>query len=325
MAKKRRESAVIIFETYLEYLYQNGILHSFIINSSIILILALMVNSYAIIDKPIIINLSTSETVSDFTEEESVFLEMESVIPEENHSDTSSDIVINEQENTETEPTPVELDLDNPTQENSVIVEHQDLMADLVAVTSTQTKPKTLGSKISTKRNSDISGKGEQTVKRLQEAGAQTGDVQISIAWDSYNDIDLWVVLENQYGEFLINWTNRIGPANGMLDVDRNVKPTTNQAVENIFWHHGLAPEGKYTVYIQHYWQWDKQDSTPVFLRVLVDGKVTEKMISVSRSNGVKKVYSFYRKTPQKNQDYSPVTSGSIGPHLPIGQLWSGQ
>lgn len=324
MAKERRESAVVVFETYIEYLYQNGILHSFIINSSIILILALIVNSSAIVNKPIVITISDTETKTEFVDDQSVFVEMDSIEPEESSSVSDAEIVVTTSvDNVEDSVDIPELDISTKIQ-TETIVEHKDLFVDLI---KTQTAKTNYGqtSSSSNKGQSNISGKGEQTLKRLKEAGAQTGDVQVSIAWDNYNDIDLWVVLENQYGEFVINWVNRTGPGNGTLDVDRNVKPTTNQAVENIFWHHGLAPEGKYTVYVQHYWQWDKQDNTPVFLRLLVDGKVTEKMISVSRYQGVKKVYSFYRKMPQKNQDYDPVVSGSTGPHLPIGQLWSDQ
>lgn len=323
MAKERRESAVVILETYIEYLYQNGMLHSFIINSSIILILALIVNSSTINNKPITITVSDIETQTEFANDESLFLEMDSIKPEESSSANSSDIVVRLPENDiQTIVNAPELDISTNI-EPTIIFEQKDLAVDLIKETAAKNEP---SKSLSRSRNGiNTAGKGEKTLQRLKEAGAQTGAVQVSIAWDNYNDIDLWVVVENQYGEFLINWVNRIGPGNGMLDVDRNVTPTTNEAVENIFWRHGLAPEGKYTVYIQNYWQWDKQDATPVFLRVLVDGQVTEKMVSVSRSNGVKKVYSFYRKMPQKNQDYSPVLSGSTGPHLPIGQLWSGQ
>jgi uncharacterized protein YifE (UPF0438 family) len=104
---------------------------------------------------------------------------------------------------------------------------------------------------------------------------------------------------------------NRVGPNNGMLDVDQNVQPMTNKAVENIFWPRGFALEGTYTVYVQHYWQWDRADRTPVFLRVLVDGEVVEKNLTVSRHEGVKKVHSFSRRKKQKNEDYSPLESGT--------------
>ncbi len=47
-----------------------------------------------------------------------------------------------------------------------------------------------------------------------------------------------------------------------------------------------------------------------MFLRVLVDGEVVEKKLTVSRQEGVKKVFSFYRRKRQKNEDYSPLASG---------------
>jgi hypothetical protein len=212
----------------------------------------------------------------------------------------------------------------NHNQADNLIISEENMMMELATESKSDSKTKTNNNSVSNGQDTESSGRGKETLRRLAEAGAQTGDIQVSIAWDNYNDIDLWIVIENPSGRFVVNWMNRIGPNNGTLDVDRNVQPTTNKAVENIFWPFGFSPEGKYTVYVQHYWQWDKPDSTPVFLRVKNGDKITEKMIIVSRNEGTKKVFSFYKKNDNtKLKSYD--SSGATGPHLPIGQLWSGQ
>ena len=114
--------------------------------------------------------------------------------------------------------------------------------------------------------------------RRLQAAGAKTGDVQISIRWDNANDIDLHVKVEpiGKGAWSGINWTSRIGRCGGMLDVDANANSAllTPQPVENVFWGKGRAPYGRYTVWIHHYRNWAGQIRTPVEVAILVDGDV---------------------------------------------------
>ena len=312
MDKPNKQSLMLVADGYIEYLYQNGVLQSFIINASIILILALITHGQLAITKPIEIVSSVLEPEKEFTEDKSVFLEMETVQAEATPSKSELDVVVDvpRDANAATpDPSVLELDVDRAAS-TAAVVEDRDLMVDLIRPAQTQV---TGGPRAASLGAGTASGVGAETLRRLEEAGARTGDVQVSIAWDNYNDIDLWVVFESPQGEFVINYVNRTGPGNGMLDVDRNVRPTTNKAVENIFWHHGLAPEGRYTVYVHHYWQWDRVDRTPVFLRVLVDGQVVEKRLTVSRHEGVKKVYSFHRKKKWKNEDYSPAWSDVSG------------
>ncbi len=54
--------------------------------------------------------------------------------------------------------------------------------------------------------------------RRLRVAGAGTGDVQVSIAWNNFNDIDLHVMVEAippQAGVLIINFMNRRGSCGG--------------------------------------------------------------------------------------------------------------
>ena len=85
---------------------------------------------------------------------------------------------------------------------------------------------------------------------RLQREGAMTGDVQISLMWENYNDLDLHVVCPS--GE-RIHGGNKKSECNGELDVDANVRPETKKPVENIVWPGVSAPPGTYQVYVHHY------------------------------------------------------------------------
>ncbi len=221
MAKTCRPSAVIVVEGYLEYLYQNGILHSFIVNLSIMLILVLIVDGHAKLMKPIEIIASVVEPEKDFADDDAVFLDMGPVQPESTTSESDLDVVVDvpsEPNDEAPAPTVLELHVDRETTTDTV-VEDRDLLVELIRPAQAQSAR---GSIAASGDGGNAVGSGVETLRRLEQAGAQTGDVQVSIAWDNYNDIDLWVVFEGQQGRFVINWMNRIGPNNGMLDVDRN-------------------------------------------------------------------------------------------------------
>jgi hypothetical protein len=135
---------------------------------------------------------------------------------------------------------------------------------------------------------------GDEFDKRLAVAGAQTGDIQISIAWDDVNDIDVGVYMTTDFGGVAtINFQNKLGPNMGMLDIDMNAIPTTNTPVENIFWPPGRAPDAHYIVYVHHYRQWCPINRTNVRIRIKVDGKVTDKQIQISPRDGIVNVFRF--------------------------------
>lgn len=142
-------------------------------------------------------------------------------------------------------------------------------------------------------------GIGGEIGRRLRAAGARTGDVQVSIAWNNVNDIDVHVLVESPAfvpGASLVNYTNRRGVCGGWLDVDENVLPRTPLAVENVFWARGAAPPGRYTVAVHHYRNWGGPDPTPVEIVVLLDGwqKRFEALVHAGRRPVV--VTSFVRR-----------------------------
>jgi len=89
--------------------------------------------------------------------------------------------------------------------------------------------------------------------QRLDRAGAKTGQIQISLAWDTHDDLDLHVYDPSGVE---IWHKNKYSASRGELDVDMNwsENPTFLSArpVENIFWPKNGAPSGRYKVQVVH-------------------------------------------------------------------------
>jgi hypothetical protein len=73
-----------------------------------------------------------------------------------------------------------------------------------------------------------------------------TGDIQVTLTWDSICDLDLWVT--DPYGE-KIKWSNKTSASGGYLDYDNRY----GYGPENIFWHDGQAPAGTYEVRVDYF------------------------------------------------------------------------
>jgi len=94
---------------------------------------------------------------------------------------------------------------------------------------------------------------GTSIEKRLATAGAKTGDIQISLAWNTLDDVDLHVEFTPQGKGALmseINWQSRRGRYGGYLDIDMNAGggQISRTPVENIFWPRGSSPKGSFRV-----------------------------------------------------------------------------
>jgi hypothetical protein len=116
-------------------------------------------------------------------------------------------------------------------------------------------------------------GGGGEIEQRLAREGAKTGQIQISLAWDSYDDLDLHVLDPNNE---VIWWRNKRSRSGGVLDVDMNVHATSLRPVENIFWGAGSAPRGKFRVKVVCF-NYRGRNREPVRFRVRmkVDGRVS--------------------------------------------------
>ena len=92
--------------------------------------------------------------------------------------------------------------------------------------------------------------------RRLREANASSGDVEITLTWDNLNDIDLHCI--DPHGQHIFYGTTPqtqpLFRTDGVLDVDQNRGPPyTQHPVEHIYFQHGHAPAGRYQVYVDHF------------------------------------------------------------------------
>ena len=110
--------------------------------------------------------------------------------------------------------------------------------------------------------------------RRLDEAGARTGDIQLSLCWNDSNDLDLHCF--DPQGEQIWYSNKRSAKTGGMLDVDRNAsEPFVAAPVENIYWPAGGAPSGIYRVCVVYYAQHPSSSPYPTayIVRVVVEDK----------------------------------------------------
>jgi hypothetical protein len=78
-----------------------------------------------------------------------------------------------------------------------------------------------------------------------------TGDVQVTLLWNTDSDMDLHVIDPDG---FEIYFGDSTSPSGGQLDVDDiPSQGDTSTHVENIFWPTGGAPAGTYQAFVHHY------------------------------------------------------------------------
>jgi hypothetical protein len=107
--------------------------------------------------------------------------------------------------------------------------------------------------------------------RRLGQVGAKGGDLQFSLFWRNFNDLDLHCIdPANEEIYFQNKISSRTG---GELDVDQNAHaPYNTTPVENIFWPLGGAPSGLYRIYVVFYAE-RLGGGTPFTVRTVVRDK----------------------------------------------------
>lgn len=83
--------------------------------------------------------------------------------------------------------------------------------------------------------------------------GYQSGNIQITLAWGTGADLDMYVT--DPYGH-TISYQNRQSPTGGVLDHDARGACNPNQAnntIENVYWNSPQPPSGQYRIEV-HYW-----------------------------------------------------------------------
>jgi hypothetical protein len=128
--------------------------------------------------------------------------------------------------------------------------------------------------------------------ERLEREGGASGVVQISLAWDDFNDLDLHVFCPS--GE-RIYFNNKSSDCGGELDVDMNVRPVSNTPVENVVWKE-QAPLGAYKIGV-HFYKHHKKRRTKRMctyrLRVVTHGRSKEYIGKIRYGQAMQMVTSF--------------------------------
>lgn len=127
--------------------------------------------------------------------------------------------------------------------------------------------------------------------ERLDRHDAQTGDVQASLIWNNYNDLDLHIIDPNDERIYFAHKRARSG---GELDVDMNARGReSNEPVENIYFPQGGAPAGRYRVYVHYYAKHDSDNLTPFRCEVLVKDEVHKFSGEMSKGDPIRLIYEF--------------------------------
>jgi hypothetical protein len=120
---------------------------------------------------------------------------------------------------------------------------------------------------------------GPSMEERRNIHGGQTGEVTISLAWNTADDLDL--IVTDPLGE-TIYFRNPISSSGGQLDVDMNRSIASDHPIENIVWPAGSAPKGIYLVQVLCYQKRDQfTEGAKCKVEVNMAGQLTEQILSI--------------------------------------------
>jgi tRNA (guanosine-2'-O-)-methyltransferase len=108
---------------------------------------------------------------------------------------------------------------------------------------------------------------------RIDEGcGWQSGAIQITLAWQTGADIDLYVT---DPSGFTISYQDRQSPTGGILDHDaRGACVRGGDTIENVYWNTPQPPRGQYMIEL-HYWgDCGVAGVTPAQVSISVGGRV---------------------------------------------------
>ena len=140
-----------------------------------------------------------------------------------------------------------------------------------------------------------------ELMERLTREGGKSGVVQISLAWDDYNDLDMHVFCPS--GE-RIYFNNRKSECGGELDVDMNVRPKSKTPIENVVWT-DQAPDGEYKIGVHFYRHHRKRRTKKTCqfrLRVVTYGQAKEYSGELTHGDPMSMITSFVLIKPNEEE-----------------------
>jgi hypothetical protein len=118
-----------------------------------------------------------------------------------------------------------------------------------------------------------------------------TGDVQVLLSWENYNDLDL--ICTDPFGNTVSFQKPRVA-SGGMLEIDTNrAYPDSETPIENIYWPTGGAPGGTYNVYLSYYRKHTTTNDSPYKIKVKYGNKTEEFTGTIKEEDGTLLIGSF--------------------------------
>lgn len=131
----------------------------------------------------------------------------------------------------------------------------------------------------------DDEWRSSEFTKRLDEVGASSGGIQISLLWDNKNDFNLLVITPSRE---VIHPRSRESTDGGVQDIEMNEKGESKTPIENIYWPEEKVPKGAYYVYVHFYREhqmFRRVDISECRIQIINQGKKTEYTAQMSLSN----------------------------------------
>jgi hypothetical protein len=103
--------------------------------------------------------------------------------------------------------------------------------------------------------------------------GYSTGAIQITLAWNTGADIDMYVT--DPFGN-VVSYQNTQVPSGGMLDHDArgNCRRGPNNTIENVYWNSPQPPPGQYQIVLHYYSDCGGAGPTTTTTSVAVGGRI---------------------------------------------------
>jgi len=141
-----------------------------------------------------------------------------------------------------------------------------------------------------------------------------TGDVQILLNWNNFNDLDLCCT--DPFGE-TVWFKNKRVTSGGQLEIDMNVEfPDSQNPVENIFWPRGGAPDGTYNVDLLYYKNHlPGIDETPYAIKVKYGNKTEDYKGVIKKQDNILHICTFT--LGDGNSMRNPPNAAPDNPNIP--------